>query len=117
MRGILRDVLARRGTLGLALAVAAALALVALAESLVYLAVLLPYSELVDDDLAFTVKGTSVGYGTLLEKTLVLALVAIVLVAVWRAGRESVRLCPDCRSEVDRAATICPMCTSEIGDA
>ena len=116
MRGLLKEVLARRGIAGLATAVAAALALSALARSLVDLGVLLPLSQ-VDSDLSFTAKGTKVYYGELLGSALALAVLVAALLGIWRLGRGDTRVCPDCRSDVDPAATVCPMCTSEIGPA
>jgi hypothetical protein len=116
MSGLLRDVLARRGIAGLAIVLAAALALSALARSLIDIAIVLPLSH-ADQDLAFAVEGTKVYYGELLANGLALALLVAALLGIWRLGRDRTRVCPDCRSDVDFAATICPMCTSEIGPA
>lgn len=99
------------------MAIAAGFAFSSLAAAVVGVGLLFPLQVVFETDLAFTVRGESYFYGELISTAATFVLVALALVGLWRFGADERRLCPECRSEVDPAATVCPMCTSEIGAA
>jgi large conductance mechanosensitive channel len=67
-----------------------------------------------DDDLGFTVRGTRFEYHNVLAALISLVIVAAVLALVWRLRPRETMPCPDCLSEIPRAATVCRYCTSEV---
>jgi large conductance mechanosensitive channel len=109
----LADVLRRNGVLGLAIAVAVALALWELVRALVW-AVAIQLLQKGDDDLSFSLRGESFRYGESLASILALLLVGAALIAIWRLGAHDTKNCPDCLSEIPRAAAVCRECSLEV---
>ena len=64
--------------------------------------------------LQFTVFGKDVLYAYVLQSAIVVALIAALLFGLWRVMRGTARTCPECRSEIPRAASICRYCTTDL---
>jgi hypothetical protein len=116
MTQVLGDVLRRTGVLGLAIAVAAGIALFQFAESLVS-TVVIQLLQKADEDLSVEIRGDTYEYSSALAGLLALGLVVGALVGLSRWRATETRSCPDCLSEIPRAATVCRSCTSEVGRA
>ena len=72
----------------------------------------------VDDDgsgaFSFTVFDTEISYIELLHYAVVVALIALLLLGAWLLNRRVAQLCPECRSSVPAAASVCRYCTTEL---
>ena len=64
--------------------------------------------------LDFHILGTEIYYAGILQGATALLLIAGVLYVVWRLTRSAVRTCPECHSEVPRAASVCRYCTADL---
>lgn len=64
--------------------------------------------------LTFTVFGTQISYFELLHYAVVVALVGFFLLGAWLLTRRTTRVCPECRSPVPSAASVCRYCTTEL---
>ena len=62
----------------------------------------------------FTIADTTINYGEILIFAITLALVGLALFAVWWLTRRTTRLCPECRSTVPAAASVCRFCTTDL---
>lgn len=108
------DVLRRTGVLGLAIAVALALAVFQLVQALVYAGPMVLIGKAVDS-LSFRIHGTDFQYHDVLAGLLTVVLVTATLVLVWKLRSGETRRCPDCLSEIPLRANVCRYCTSEVG--
>lgn len=61
--------------------------------------------------------GSDIQYEGILDGALTVVLVVLALYGVWRFTRGSVRICPECHSEIPRQASVCRYCTSELPEA
>ena len=116
----LREMLAHGGIALLAVVFALAAATVSLASALAHEVVSALEQSLYDPNtfsgglLRFTVFGTDVDYGLILQTAIVVVLIGVALFVLWRVTRGALRTCPECHSEVPHEATICRYCTSEL---
>lgn len=109
--------LARGGMPILAVGFALAFAAISLANSVAQEVISVLVQTLDEGDgvtLQFTVAGTDVHYGFVLQSAIVVSFVTALLFAVWHLTRGITRTCPECRSEVPRQASICRYCTIEL---
>jgi large conductance mechanosensitive channel len=113
MTQVLADVLRRTGVVGLAIAVAAALAFYDVIRSFVFAFPMVLIGK-ADEDLMFTVRGTSFQYHDVLTTLISLVIVVTVLALVWQLRPRGTVRCPDCLSEIPREAKVCRYCTSEV---
>ena len=65
-------------------------------------------------DLSFRIAGTTIFYAGVLQAAIAVAFVVAGLYLVARLTRGALRTCPECRSEVPRAASVCRYCTTEL---
>ena len=114
MGRLARESLVRNGVVGLALAIAAGLALFNLVSAIVGLLLVTPLQKL-DFDYAFRIGGVVIQWGALLTDVLVAAAVVLGLWWFWKLAAALGRTCPDCRSEIPADASVCAFCTTELG--
>jgi cytochrome c1 len=114
----LREMLAHGGIAILALVFALAFAAFYLADALAQVAVVALQQHAIDPetggDLAFSIAGTRIEYARALQNTLAVFLIAIAMLSVWRLTRRVTRVCPECRSDIPREASVCRYCTTEL---
>ena len=72
------------------------------------------FDESDDAPFSFTVLDTTISYIELLHYAVVVALIALSLLAVWLLTRRTARICPECRSPVPTAASVCRYCTTDL---
>jgi large conductance mechanosensitive channel len=97
-----------------ALAFAAFSLATALAREVVSVLQQQTFDEESGDSLSFTIDGTSISYSEVLYYAIALVLVVFGLYCSWLLTRRTGRVCPECRSHVPAAATVCRFCTSEL---
>lgn len=113
MTQALGDVLRRTGVLGVAVAVAVALAFYDLVRSFVFFVPITLIAK-ADEDLGFTIRGTRFDYHNVLATLISLVVVAGALALIWRLRPRETVPCPDCLSEIPSEAKVCRYCTSEV---
>ena len=72
-----------------------------------------------DDDggfweIGFTIADTRISFSEVLLSAITLVLLALALWGAWRLTGRAARVCPECRSSVPAAASVCRFCTSEL---
>jgi large conductance mechanosensitive channel len=116
----LREMLAHGGVAVLALVFALAYAAVTLASAVANEVVSVLSQAIYGEEggfggyFEFTVWGTDISYYAILQTSIVVALVAGLLFALWRSTRGSHRNCPECRSDVPKQASVCRYCTADL---
>ena len=112
----LRELMAHGGIAILAVVFALAFAAFQLANSIAQTALFAVQQhagegfELID----FTIFETRIQLDAVVQALLSVVLIAAAWLAVWLLTRASVRKCPECRSQIDREASICRYCTTEL---
>jgi hypothetical protein len=112
--------MAHGGIAVLAVVFALAFALFYLARALaseMYSAVEQQASDDGDDWGDFTVFDTRIAYAEIALYAITIALLGLALFASWKLTRATSRLCPECRSTIPAAASICRFCTTELPPA
>ena len=115
----LRELLAHGGIVTLAVVFALAFAVFNLAQALSYQVLFAIQQQGRDDDggfldIGFTIADTRISLAEVLSYTLTLVLLALALLGAWRLTRRAARVCPECRSSVPAAASVCRFCTTEL---
>ena len=67
-------------------------------------------------ELEFHIGRTRIDYTFALQAALTLGLVGLGLYWGYRLAAPATQTCPECLSEIPRAATICRYCTSQVGE-
>jgi hypothetical protein len=67
--------------------------------------------------LQFHLWGTSFEYGTSLQGLVAALFLLAGMYGIWQLTRRSVRICPECRSEIPREASVCRYCTVELNES
>jgi hypothetical protein len=114
----LRELLAHGGIAILAVVFALGFAAYGLATAVAQEVVSVVQQKTVDDDgsggFSFTILDTEIAYIGVLYYAVATALIALVLLGVWLLTRRTARICPECRSSVPVAASVCRFCTTEL---
>jgi hypothetical protein len=114
----LRELMAHGGIAMLAIVFALGFAAWGLANAVAREVVSVVQQKTVDEDgsgaFSFTVFDTEITYIELLYSAVVVALVAVFLLGAWLLNRRVAQLCPECRSSVPAAASVCRYCTTEL---
>ena len=114
----LRELAAHGGIAILAVVFALALATFNLATALAREIVSALQQHSVDGEfggaLTFRIWETDVYYGEALLYGLTLLLATAALLGLWLLARRTSRTCPECRSSVSSAASVCRYCTTEL---
>ena len=64
--------------------------------------------------LSFRIADTEISYADVLLYGLAVALLALMLLGILLLTRRAARFCPECRSSVPAAASVCRYCTSDL---
>jgi GAF domain-containing protein len=115
----LRELMAHGGIATLAIVFALAFAVFDLAQSVSGQVVFAIQQQGRDEDggfldLGFTIADTRIHLADVLLNALTLVLLALALLGVWKLTRRAARVCPECRSSVPVAASVCRFCTTEF---
>jgi len=115
----LRELLAHGGIVILAVVFALAFASFYLAQALAREVVSVIQQQTYDEEggggtFEFTIADTRISYFEILFTAITLGLVAAALFAIWWLTRRTARICPECRSTVPAAASVCRFCTTEL---